>query len=41
MPRSEMTRFGLPIAMEPGPERVMADVVLGEDGVARAIRFVE
>jgi len=41
VPRSDMARFGLPIQFDTGPERVTADVVLGEDGVARAIRFVE
>ncbi len=41
MPRSEMAQFGLPMPAEPEPGRVMADVVFGEDGVARAIRFVE
>jgi hypothetical protein len=41
VPRSDMARFGLPIRLDAGPERVTADVVLGEDGVARAIRFVQ
>ena len=41
VPRAEMVRFGLPVSLESGPERVSADVVLGEDGIARAIRFVE
>jgi AcrR family transcriptional regulator len=41
VPRSDMAQFGLPIRLDTGPERVTADVVLGEDGVARAIRFVQ
>jgi hypothetical protein len=38
--RGEMRRFGLPVseALERAP--VEADVVIGQDGVARAIRFV-
>ena len=40
VPRSEMTQFGLPAFGNGGADRVQADVVLGEDGVARAIRFV-
>ena len=41
VPRSEMVQFGLPVRPDAGPGRVTADVVLGEDGVARAIRFVQ
>ena len=41
LPRSEMIQFGLPVYPDLEADRVMADVVLGEDGVARAIRFVE
>lgn len=40
VPRSELVRFGLPAEPGAGGARVTADVVLGEDGVARAIRFV-
>ena len=40
VPSSDMVQFGLPVRLDAGPERVTADVVLGEDGVARAIRFV-
>ena len=40
MPRSALVSFGLPMNMERSGERVKADVLLGEDGVARAIRFV-
>jgi hypothetical protein len=32
--------MGLPVNIEHYGERVKADVVLGDDGVARAIRFV-
>ena len=41
LPRSEMVRFGFPARADLGESRVKADVVLGEDGIARAIRFVQ
>jgi hypothetical protein len=41
MPRSAMMRFGLPVSAERAWEPVKADVVFGQDGMARAIRFVE
>ena len=41
LPRYAMARFGLPVNMERYDERVKADVWLGTDGVARAIRFVQ
>ncbi len=40
LPRSALHSFGLPVSAERGGERVKADVLLGHDGVARAIRFV-
>lgn len=40
LPRSALHSFGLPVNLERGGERVKADVLLGHDGVARAIRFV-
>ena len=40
LPRSTMGRFGFPISAERIEEPVKADVLIGEDGVARAIRFV-
>jgi hypothetical protein len=40
MPRSALVSFGLPMNMERGGGRVKADVVVGNDGLARAIRFV-
>ena len=40
MPRSALVSFGLPMNMERGGGRVKADVVVGNDGIARAIRFV-
>ncbi len=40
LPRSSLTSFGLPVAEERMAERISADVLLGEDGTARAIRFV-
>ncbi|MCW5978636.1 MAG: hypothetical protein KIT09_11190 [Bryobacteraceae bacterium] len=41
VPRMEMVRFGLPVFEDGAEGRVQADVVLGEDGIARAIRFVQ
>lgn len=40
LPRSALAAFGLPVNIDRANERVKADVVLGEDGLARAIRFV-
>jgi hypothetical protein len=39
LPRSALASFGLPVNTESGG-RVKADVWLGDDGLARAIRFV-
>jgi hypothetical protein len=40
MPRSALITLGLPVNMERADEQVMADLLVGEDGLARAIRFV-
>lgn len=40
LPRSALVSFGLPVNLERAGERVKADVVVGNDGMARAIRFV-
>lgn len=40
LPRSALVSFGLPMDMERATERIKADVVVGNDGLARAIRFV-
>ena len=40
LPRSALTVFGLPVSEERSEERIQADVLVGEDGLARAIRFV-
>lgn len=40
LPRYALERFGLPVNAEAAGGRVKADVLLGDDGVARAIRFV-
>jgi hypothetical protein len=40
LPRSALSSFGIPINAEQSGGRVKADVLLGEDGTARAIRFV-
>jgi hypothetical protein len=41
LPRSTLAGFGLPVNMERINERVKADVLVGPDGQARAIRFVQ
>ena len=41
LPRSAMRSVGLPVSEERLSERVPADVFLGEDGFARAVRFVK
>jgi hypothetical protein len=41
LPRSAMANFGLPVNMDRVDQRVKADVLLGADGLARAIRFVQ
>jgi hypothetical protein len=35
-----MARFGLPVNAERAAEPVQADVLLGDDGLAQAIRFI-
>jgi hypothetical protein len=40
LPRSALQVFGLPMNMERAREPVQADVLLGEDGRALAVRFV-
>ncbi|MEO6725759.1 MAG: hypothetical protein ABIU20_07000 [Blastocatellia bacterium] len=40
MPRTAMASFGLPVNLERANAPVKADVLLAEDGSARAIRFV-
>lgn len=39
--RSTLVRFGFPINMDRYNENVKADVLVGADGLARAIRFVQ
>jgi hypothetical protein len=41
VPRTTMANFGFPVNMDRYNERVKADVLLGVDGVAHAIRFVQ
>jgi len=41
MPRAAMATFGFPVDIERRQERVQADVLLGGDGMAHAIRFVQ
>lgn len=40
LPRSALVSMGLPMNVDTSDERVKADVFLGHDGLARAIRFV-
>lgn len=40
VPRSAMMAVGLPVSMDRVSELVEADVMLGSDGLARAVRFV-
>ena len=40
MPRAALAKFGLPVDVERAHAPVKADLLLGEDGFARAIRFV-
>jgi hypothetical protein len=41
MPRSSLAGFGLPLNEERVTETVRADVIVGQDGIVRAIRFVQ
>jgi len=41
LPSSALTEFGLPVNEEHVDETIRADVLLGEDGLARAVRFVK
>ena len=41
LPRSTLVNFGLPVNMDRYNEKVKADVLVGVDGMARAIRFVQ
>jgi hypothetical protein len=41
LPRSALVNFGLPVNMDRYNEKVKADVLLGVDGLAHAIRFVQ
>ena len=41
LPRSKLATFGLPVNMDRYNEKVKADVLLGVDGLAHAIRFVQ
>ncbi|MEP6637699.1 MAG: hypothetical protein ABJB97_13325, partial [Acidobacteriota bacterium] len=41
LPRTALASFGLPVNLNRANERVKADVLVGTDGQARAIRFVQ
>ena len=40
LPRAALASFGLPVNAEMSGGNVKADVLMGQDGVARAIRFI-
>jgi hypothetical protein len=41
LPRSALRVFGLPMDEERAAEQIQADVMLSNDGLVRAIRFVK
>ena len=41
LPRSAMLAYGLPVNPDRADEPITADVIVGNDGMARAIRFVQ
>jgi hypothetical protein len=41
LPRASLAVFGLPVNEQHAEEPIKADVLLGEDGLARAVRFVK
>lgn len=41
LPRSSLAMFGLPMNAERASEPVQADLMVGQDGMVRAIRFVQ
>jgi len=41
LPRAALWNFGLPMNVDRSAEAVTADVLVGDDGLARAIRFVQ
>jgi hypothetical protein len=41
LPSAALTMFGIPMNEEHAEEAIRADVLLGEDGMARAVRFVK
>jgi hypothetical protein len=41
LPRTALVKFGLPVNMDRSNERVKADILVGIDGMAHAIRFVQ
>jgi hypothetical protein len=41
LPRTALVKFGIPVNMDRPNERVKADLLLGVDGMAHAIRFVQ
>jgi hypothetical protein len=40
LPRREMRRFGIPVRADLDESKVQAEVLVGQDGMARAVRFI-
>jgi hypothetical protein len=40
LPQAELIRLGIPVPPDASRALIQADVLLGEDGLAKAIRFV-
>lgn len=41
LPRTALAAFGLPVNEQQAEQPIRADVLLGEDGLARAVRFIQ
>ena len=41
LPRSALFTIGMPVDVNRLDESIKADLVMGEDGIARAVRFVQ
>jgi hypothetical protein len=41
LPMSSLRLIGLPVSEERAAESIQADMLLGQDGLARAVRFVQ
>ena len=41
LPRTVLARFGLPMSLERAAEPIQAELLIGADGLTRAIRFIQ